>query len=172
MPEKIWSVIWSLDTFVGLVIGLGVWIITPSSIPFEFSENILSVGISVLSIIFSIFFASLTFIISSSNDNFVEYLYNHGHYNIIIWSYQWTLGSLLIALVYSISYYSYASYWVTKPSSPEHGTVPFAIFCLLFAYSMTATVMSTKDAITYARMRARFLKVESKATEGGGASDS
>jgi hypothetical protein len=124
----------------------------------NFAKDVVSVGISVLSIVFSLFFASLTFIISSSNDEFVEFLVENQHYQNIIWAFKWTLGALFLSLAYSLVFYVHVSY-IPKESSPLHVLWLMEGFIFLFTYSLVASGFSTNDAIKYAKRRARFISM-------------
>jgi hypothetical protein len=163
MIRNIRIFIWSLDTLLASLGALVAFLVLPRCVDSSFSVDILSVGISVLSIVFSIFFASLTFIISSSNDNFVDFLNKKGHLDEIILMYRWTLASLFVSLIYSISSYSYVSYVEISGESVQRYII--ILFAFLFIYSLVASLLSTESAIKYAKRRAEFIRI-SEDSEG------
>lgn len=156
MIRKVKQIIIWWDTALAITGSVAFGILVNGSVDASFTKDILGVGISVLSIVFSIFFASLTFIISSSDDKFVEFLVENNHYIKILWAFKWTLGALFVALSYSLAFYLHVSY-IPKDSSPEHVFWLTEIFLFLFIYSLIASAFSTNDAIKYAKRRAWYV---------------
>jgi hypothetical protein len=125
----------------------------------EFAIVVYEIGISVLSIIFSVFFAALAIIISSSDDEFVKFLDETGDYKSIISSFKFSLSLLFIALLYSIILTVISSYFKTLGHINQQFYF-LTIFIFLFSYSLLATFISTFDAIKYSSFRTEYLKIK------------
>lgn len=148
----------SLDSALGIVAGISTFALLPTSVSYSFTKDVLGVGISVISIIFSIFFASLTFIISSSDDSFVQFLQDKGHYEDIIWDFRLTLWALFVSLVYSTVLYIITSFWDNYTCNLSHSKLWITVFSILFFYSIAASILTSKSAIRYSKARSMFMK--------------
>lgn len=118
-------------------------------------------GIGVLSIVFSIFFAALAFIISASDDDFVSFIEEKGLFTKIVNTFKWTVLSLFVALIYAILIYIVASYSIQYKNKNDETFLHIsiiAIYCFLFFYSLIATLLSTNDAIKYSKKRVKFVR--------------
>lgn len=125
------------------------------------SSTLLEMGIGVLSIVFSIFFAALAFIISASDDDFVKFIEEEGYFTSIIDTFKWTVWSLFFALLYGIILYIVITFY--NENNPPVGSSKIhesaiAIYCFLFFYSLVATLQSTNDAITYSKARVKYIR--------------
>ncbi|MEB3308631.1 MAG: hypothetical protein VKJ02_00190 [Snowella sp.] len=149
------------DILVSLLIALIVWYISPDKILNEFSRDIYSVGITVLSIVFSVYFAALAIMISSSDDEFVEFLEQDGGYTTLISNFRFALGVLLFALVYSIVLYTVTTVWFYS-KKVEQSEYLFILFVFISIYGLLATFAASSDAINYALYRAKFLRLRKK----------
>lgn len=127
----------------------------------EFAIVVYEIGISVLSIIFSVFFAALAIIISSSDDEFVKFLDETGDYKAIISSFKFSLSLLFIALLYSIVLTIISTYFKTLGYINQQFYF-ISVFIFLFSYSLLATFISTFDAIKYSSYRTEYLKIKKK----------
>jgi hypothetical protein len=156
--------IYSWDTVLSAVAGLLCFFLLPKWVSNTFCVAIYSTGISVLSIVFSIFFASLSVIMTSSDNEFVKFLEQKRHYSNLIGTFQFTLFSLFLALVYSLLLYTITSYSVSNPTPTNkyQSTVWFIIFSVLTTYSLIATFFSVKDTFMFAIRRVTFLNFMSK----------
>ena len=133
----------------------------PDPVPNELVKDYDGVGITVLSIVFSIFIAALAVIIASSDDDFVSFLEEEGLYTAILQSYQFTLGLLFCALMYSLASYAYTAKRLTEGVHAQwQGFV--SMFCFLFLWSLVAAFASTWDAMKYATYRRRFMSADRK----------
>lgn len=148
----------SFDTIFSLVASFLCLYFSPSLIVGDLIKDLLGMGIGVLSIIFSIFFATLAFIISASDDNFVSFLEEEGLFTDLINSFKWTVGSLFVSLFFSIIIYSITTFNISYNESFEMSEYILSVFCFLFFYSLIATILSTNDAIKYSKARIRFIK--------------
>jgi len=130
----------------------------PNWVGGDLIKDLLGMGIGVLSLIFSIFFAALAFIISASDDEFVEFLENDGLFSRLINTFKWTVGSLFFALLYSIILYVISSFRMSLNTSFEMSEWFLGLFSFMFFYSLIATMLSTNDAIKYSKTRIKYIK--------------
>jgi hypothetical protein len=155
---KLRSIIWSWDFLCAISFTIVIALILPCKVSNEFAHDLYGIGISVLSIVFSVFFAALAIIISSSDDNFVRFLEENGDYSRLINSFIFTLYSLFLALLYSLSLYGLTAAWIAQ----ECPLQPFwllVIYCFLFLYSLFAVLYSIHDSIKYTKYRIKYLKI-------------
>ncbi|MDP2686531.1 MAG: hypothetical protein Q8O62_04880 [Aequorivita sp.] len=152
----------AFDTTLAVLFTLLALIFMPLKISAILIKDILGMGIGVLSVIFSIFFAALAFIISASDDDFVEFLERKGLFTRLIDNFNWTVGSLFIALIYSIILYSLCAFELNNKSNFEISEYLVAVFVFLFFYSLIATILSTNDAIRYSKTRIKFVQIMRK----------
>ncbi|WP_204745135.1 hypothetical protein [Flavobacterium silvisoli] len=123
-----------------------------------------NIAISVLSIIFSLFFAALAIIMSSSDNDFVSFLDEDGTFTYLMWTFKAVLISLFISLVYSIVLYTGTSYYIETKDPQiwlQHKSL-FISLVLLFTYCMIATGLSVKHTIKFSEYRSTFLRIKRK----------
>jgi hypothetical protein len=153
---KLRNILWSWD-FIFSVLATGlVYLILPHWVSSDFAKDLYSVGISVLSIVFSVYFAALAIIMSSSDDAFIRFLEQKNQYTTIIQSFELSLAVLFIALIYSITIYASTSYWISKQCADQR-VWWLVVFTFLFFYGILTAASSTLNAITYSKFRSRFL---------------
>jgi len=145
------------DGFVTLLLIILLLGITPTAFPVTAAKDIYSLSSSVLSIVFSVFTASLAIILSSPDDKFVRFLEAEGFYQDILWGFVITLAALFVALVYSIAAFSWTSYQLGNKVPHQH-RVGIIVCAALLCYALGATLTSALSAIRYARTRAQFLR--------------
>lgn len=156
---KIKDIFWSWDFIVSLPVSVIVAYALPYWVSNKFAHDLFGIGISVLSIVFSVYFAALAIIISSSDDDFVRFLEEEGDYTAIISTFQFALAALFVALIYSIVLYAFTATWISN----KYDNQPFwwlSIFTFLFLYSLLAALNSTLDSIMYAKFRTRYLSTK------------
>jgi uncharacterized protein YacL len=158
---KISNIIKSWDIWLALLVTITVAVLLPGQIKSNFAKEAYFVGLSVLAIIFSIFFASLAIIMSSSHDDFVSFLEEKKQYTAIIATFRYTLVLLFIALLISIIFYIYTSYLVSQGNQYQSKWW-FVCFSFVALYALLAVVMSTGDTISYSKYRARFVEIKRK----------
>lgn len=149
--------LFSFDFVIALILSFIVFYKLNKEVSYDLSKDLLSVGINILTLIFSIFFAALAFMISSSDDEFVAFLEEENMFTTLVNSFKWTLWSLFIALAYCIILYISITY--------EHDLYPncmvnryfILLYCFTFFYALIATLLSTSDAINYAQRRIKFV---------------
>jgi hypothetical protein len=158
---KLRQIICSVDTGVAVLITVIVWYFIPKEIKYEFTTSFYNVGISVLSIVFSLFFAALAILMAAPEDEFIEYLEKKKHFTALLFSYKYTLVCLFLSLGYSIVMYAFSDYWVKHHvENSLHSRWYFLIFVFIFTYSLTATVLCIKDAIKFSQYRLEFLRIK------------
>jgi len=155
----------SLDTIVAMVFSAIAVLFLPDCVDGGLCKDLLNTGISVLSIIFSIFFAALAFIISSSDDEFVLFLEEENLFTELVYSFKWTLWSLFLALMYSLVIYIIVLFKYSGNDRFCLHESAIWIFCFMFFYSLVATMLSTKDAILYAQKMSRYVIITKKLKE-------
>ncbi len=156
---KIKNIVLSWDFVIAIVLTLCTAIILPNRISLDFCFAVYSIGITVLSIVFSIFFAALAIIMSSSDNDFVDYLEEEGDYTTLLNSFIITLIMLFVSLVFSITMAGLTVYVIySKPIHLTQCNVFFLIFEFLFFYSLFATGLSVRDTIMFSKYRAKYLK--------------
>ena len=96
---KLRDVFISLDFIFAIIISIIVYFLFPAFIPTKFAQEVYNIGISILSIVFSVYFASLAIIISSSNDDFVSFLEDGGEYSRIIKIFEFSLQIGLFPMI-------------------------------------------------------------------------
>ncbi|KAA3646764.1 MAG: hypothetical protein DWQ07_11215 [Chloroflexi bacterium] len=135
-------------------------------IQYSAAKQIFEVSISVLSIVFSIFFAALAILITAGDDDFINFMEENKNYTKIIGTFKYTLSVLFVGLVFSI---------VLFISVLDHdlSITPNLIFpknwlvlhSLVVSYALLATFLSIYDAIKYAEFRARFINITKEKRE-------
>lgn len=154
---KIRDVFISWDFIAAAILGLSLFLILPSQVSQEFIKDMAGIAISVLSIIFSVFFAALAIIISSGEDEFISFLEETNDFTAIVQTFKFTMVIIFLALIFSISYYGITSFSLAyKPAQPREA---FILFVFLFIYALFCACNASHDAITYSKCRARFIKV-------------
>ena len=136
----------SLDFAVALAVGVLLRLSVGPEIGSEAAADTFNLAITVLSVVFAMFFAALAIIISASDNDFVAFLGDH--YISIIDSFKVTLVILLGALIVSILAFGLTYLkWAHLPQ-------PSWIFCIVaffFFWGVLATFMSSLDAIKIGR---------------------
>lgn len=166
--KKINSVLLSYDMLGALLMSGVVCFFLPEYINAEFTTSFYSVGISVLSIIFSLFFAALAVIMASSDTDFIEFMEEKGRFTFLMYTFKVTLIMLFISLSYSIVVNAYTDYWIKKAagnSTHKSHKIYFVLFVFLFTYSMIATGLSIKDTFMFTKFRLKFIESEKKRKE-------
>lgn len=151
------SMLLGVDAIFALLLACALLAVTQVYVPVSPARDFYSVSASVLSIVFSVFTASLAVIVASPDDRFVRFLENEGFYGDILFGFQVTLGALFLALVYSIVAYTWSSFQLEQRVTRQH-RYGFIAGSALLAYSLGATLTSAYSAIRYAQTKARFLK--------------
>ena len=158
---KLKNIILSPDILISLVLSITLYMFMPEFLENSFVKEVYNTGISVLAIIFSIYFAALAIIISTGDNNFIEYIQIKGFYKVIIGAFRTTLFIIFIALIYSFIIYSITVFQISNKMEKQ-SKYSFIIFVFLFLYALLATAWSSKDAIKYYEYRIKFLAAQKK----------
>jgi hypothetical protein len=153
---KLKDVFFSWDFLAAANIAGFLLFFLPHSIPSAFAKDVYAIGIAVLSITFSVFFAALAIIITSGDDDFIAFLQTNHTFTLILAFFKFTLGLLFVALMASIVLYGGAAL-STAANNPDHHKFFMSLFALLFFWSIFAAYVSTGDAIKYAERRVAYL---------------
>jgi len=156
---KLKQLLLSWDFVVSFIIAVILYLFLPIKISNLFTQDLYEIGISVLSIIFSVFFASLAIIISSGDDGFTSFLEKEGDYTVIIHSFTISLCIIFIALIYSLFAYGITSYRINSGVCVQN-RIFFIFFSFLSLYGMFAVGQSTYDSIKYTKFRSVFTKTQ------------
>lgn len=155
----------SLDFWIATVAAclLAFWF--PYWLPNGLAKDYYGIGISVLSIVFSVFFAALAVIITASDDDFVAFLDAEGDYTELLLNFRFSLGLLFCALIYSLVLYAYTSARISRSVERQHSLF-VVVFGFLFLWGLFAAFNSAYDAIKYAEYRKKFLEKQRRAATG------
>jgi hypothetical protein len=152
-----WDLIGAATVTVALIVVL------PSEISLQIAKEIFSVGVSVLAIIFSVFFAAIAIVITAGDNEFVKFLEKDGHYTSIIWTFRSTLVLLFVALLAAIAlliitlpYQAIEQYPYPAWYFPEAVMLGFGFLAL---YALFTAASASLDAIKYAQFRARYIEL-------------
>lgn len=158
---KIKSIIWSFDFIIAFLLAVVLEVYMPNLVSNSLVKEIYNVGISVLSIIFSIYFTALTIIISSGDNEFILFLEEEKTFTALLAILKYTLIVLFLALVYSIGIFAATVSFLDVKW--QHQQKEFCVvFAFLFSYSLLATVGSISNSIVYASKRIQFLRLTRK----------
>lgn len=161
---KISNLILSWDFVISIILTLATASALPSYLSLEFCKSFYNVGITVLSIVFSIFFAALAIIMASSDNDFIEFLEEKSSFSNLLLTFKITLVSLFFSLVYSIILYVGTDYYISNLQSKtvfQH-KIFFLVFEFLFCYSLIATALSVKDTMIFSKYRNQFLSIKNR----------
>lgn len=158
------KIILSYDTFFALIALMLSFCLFPDNISNSFCAKIYGVGINVLSIVFSIFFASLAVIISHPDNSFIEFI-EQPPYNIfsrLIGLFKITLYALFISLIATIILYIYAEY----NSANTYLSKPFlCLFIFIFVYSLMATALAVNTTLQLTKRRTKYINIKNRIDE-------
>lgn len=152
------------DLLAAAATSLAVYMVSPPRFSDAVAKEIYGAGISVLSIIFAVYFTALAVIIAASDDDFVEYLREKGVYDTLMGIFKFTLWLLFASLLSSFILFAYSAVRsdTTSPSSQPHWIME--VFSFFFSYALFATMYTTRDALSYARYRVLFLSKQKQKT--------
>lgn len=153
------------DFIFSFTISVLASILFPFQINTCFAKDFYTIAITILSIVFSLFFAALALIITSNEDDFVDFLEEDNIYTDIVETFKFTLLVIFITLIYSIALYFISSYSIYKNIEAESSNIYqikwFIItFLFCFLYSLFATFNAMLDAIKYANKRLEYIKIK------------
>lgn len=160
---KISNIILSWDFVISIILTLVTAIFLPSMLKISFCISFYNTGITVLSIIFSLFFAALAIIMTSSDNDFISFLEEENDFTALLDSFKITLAMLFVSLIYSIILYISSDYFAKNNNSEfQQHKIFFLLFEFLFTYSLLSTALSVKDTIKFSDLRGQFLNKKNK----------
>lgn len=156
--RRIKSVIISWDFIVTILVTVITYRIVPEYLNMKFLLSVYNIGITILALIFSLFFAALAIIMSSSENDFIDFLEEENLFSELLWSFKVTLIMLFISLIYAIILYTGTSYYIETYNSIVwlQNEILFLILVALFTYSMASTCISVHDTIKFSEYRSKF----------------
>jgi hypothetical protein len=158
---KIFRVVLSFDFGTALLSGFVILAFCPVTISMALAKDLYSVGVSVLSVIFAVFFAALAIIMSAGDNDFVAFLHEDGSYAEIIWSFRFTVLALFVSLLVALFDYSYVAFRISQKAE-LHSRYFLLVFAMCFTYSLIAVIQSVLDALKYSEIRVRFLDLRKR----------
>lgn len=165
----------SRDFYAAAMAGLLVLLFAPDWVSLTLAKEVLSITVSVLAIIFSVFFAGVAVIITAGDNDFIAFLQLDGTFTRILWSYKATLMILFGALVFSLGFLlTVLVYSEMSPILPSSAYVPkWALVALAVAsvWALFAALGAAADAILYANLRVRYIAATSSQTNTGNKTD-
>lgn len=162
--RRLKALIVSWDFMIALLSVIITYFLLPEFVNMKFALSFYNVAMTVLSIIFSLFFTAMAIIMSSSDNDFIEFLEEKNTFTELLWSFKVTLFILFLSLVLSIILYSGTSYWIEKNFNDvwfQNSKLLLMLeFC--FLYGMIATWFCIMDTVKFSKYRAIFLKNNNK----------
>lgn len=156
---RVSNIILSWDFLVSIILTLVTALILPTMLNMGFCEAFYNIGITVLSIIFSLFFASLAIVMTSSDNEFIDFLEENNDFTALLNTFKVTLFMLFLGLIYSIILFVSTNYFINIFGDKyQQHKIFFLLFEFLFSYSLLATALSVKDTIVFSILRAKYLK--------------
>jgi hypothetical protein len=120
------------------------------------ASAVYSTSISVLAIIFAVFFAALAVIITAPVDDFIRFMEQGDQfYTELVRSYRWCLYWLFGALASGMVLFTRCAF-VQHPESYHEPRWVIVSFVSIVAYALAATLSAVGDCITFAQTRAEF----------------
>lgn len=149
----------SWDFWLAIVFSLFASCLLPSEILNKTAASLFSIATSVLSIIFSIYFASLAIIIASPADDFVYFMEEDNLFSSLLSFFKFTLGLLFFGLIAAIIGYCSSTYIADlKGDKSTQSEYIVCVYSFFFWYSLFASIISIGETIKYSRYRMKFLK--------------
>jgi glucan phosphoethanolaminetransferase (alkaline phosphatase superfamily) len=152
----------SWDFYIPLLISIAIFFLLPSTIKCTLANDYLLMGITILSIVLSCFFTSFAVVISTPENDFIEFMETTGDYSAIKFGFTYTIILLTIGLLYSIVAYCLTSYAVEYHENWVESKWIVVIMLFLLLYGLSATYNSFIDSILYSAFRAKFEKAKKK----------
>lgn len=158
---KLRDVLWSLDLWCAIAAAIATFYLLPSAPRADFAKDLYGVGISVLSIVFAVYFAALAIIMASPDDDFITFMEEEGDYSRLIANLRFTQWALFIALIASLALYGWTANQVSTKTEVQ-SKAWLVSFVFLFSYSLFSAGAAIHDAIQYSKYRTRFLRIMKK----------
>lgn len=155
--RRLKSMFISWDFLATVLVTAATYYIMPDYLNMKFLLSVYNMSITILALIFSLFFAALAIIMSSSQNDFIDFLEEENLFSELLWSFKLTLIMLFVSLIYSIVLYTGTSFFVeTYGEQWLQSGMFFLVLSALFTYSMGATCVSVYDTIIFSEFRSKF----------------
>lgn len=165
MKDLTKRVLLGLDLWMALGLGLVAWRLGfKGGVSMLIAKELFGMGLTVLSIVFAVYFTALSIIISAGDDDFIGFLAELSIYEKLVNVYRFTLWLLFVALLASGAFY------LVAVLSPEHAKAPgwlMAIFIWLSTYGLFSTMSSTRDSLQFATRRVQWLRIKEQQKSKG-----
>ena len=159
MKNALRSIFFSWDIIIAALVTVALYLFLPPLISANILKPIYEVSISVLAVIFSVFFAALAILITAGDNEFVRFLEEEGLYIRIIFTFRVTLVLLFVALLFSIVSFVTILPFVETQTQFLYSKEQVLLFSFISLYALLASISSTMDAIKYAEFRAAYLGI-------------
>ncbi len=159
------SVIFAWDFGLSLALMVLVAFLMPNDVTVQIAKDVFEISVSVLAIVFSVFFAGLAVLITAGDNEFVRFLEEDGSYRAIIWTFKFTLFLLFCALLFAIVLFVSVLPFVNTQVVYIFPKWLLVVFGFVTQYSLFAAFNSSLDTIKYAEYRARFIEITQKGND-------
>lgn len=159
--NKFKSFFWSYDFSISLAIGIILYIVLPEFLSMKFMLTYYEIIITTISIIFSLMFASCSILMSSSDNDFINFLNEKNDFDNLLWTFRITLFALFISLIYALVIFVATNYIVEMAKEGEvwvQHKIFFTTLSSITIYGLIATFLSVEDTLKFSKFRSRFLK--------------
>lgn len=155
--ERLRSILWSIDTLVGVLGAIVALILIGGDVSLLLIEKMSWMIITSSSLLFSIYFVSVNFIFSSSEDEFVLFLIRDGFYDELLYGFKWTMGALFVSLLFgAMSYLTAVHLQILGESTVASAST--VIMFGVYVYAVAAAVLAVFDIIKFSQRRANFIR--------------
>jgi hypothetical protein len=159
--KRLNRVLISWDFGISVLITVGLAILIQKDLSVNIVKDVLGVCVSVLAIVFSVFFAALAVLITAGDNEFVKFLEIDGSYTEIIWTFKFSLLILFFALILSIVLFIGVLPYINVQQNYYFPKPLLYAFTFFTVYALFAAVSSSLDAIKYAEYRAKYINIHS-----------
>lgn len=153
------DIFFGADMLLSILVGLASCaIVSPTDvISGSILKDVYSIAINILAILFSMFFAALTIIVSINDSAFVAFLEEDNLMTNILKYFKFSLTVTFIVLFSTILLYIMT---VFKSNNSNWGQYAgqFSLFLWAFSYSIFAILVSAIDAIRLFNARVKFVR--------------
>lgn len=152
---KIKSIFLSWDFIISIITFIVAMTMLPQKIYSTTALGIYSVGVTTISLIFSIYFASIAFIFASGDEEFIRFLEENDSYTQLVSTYKYTLFILFITLIISLILLVLNNFIDAKIVAPINSKYIFALYFSISVYSLICVFNSALDSLNYAKYRVK-----------------
>jgi hypothetical protein len=147
------------DLWLALAGTAAIWWFLPEWPRNSLAKELYEMGLSVLSIVFAVFFTALAVMIASGDDDFVGFLRELGIYEGIVQTFRYTLIVLFIALMAAVVLFAFTAISIDMGYKLQ-SKYALVTFGFLFLYSLFAVAWSTHDSLEYSKRRIQYTEVQ------------